>query len=301
MLNKKQNESVKKTKSVKIAMVAMAAVMLTGGVVPSITVEAASGSSTTAVPQTVTLNTFAADAKTETKTETKVKAVKATSKAFNRTTKAQDFKKSTNGDTVGWLYIPNTNIDYAIVQNKQSNEYYMSKGYDKKYSFNGVLWTDYRGYASSYVKGATFSKNTIIFGHNWKNVRKPLRTITNAIPEDVMFGLLPSYTYLDFAKKTPFIYYSTLDNNLCFQVFASFYTDSSFDYVYPDPDDKTYKTILETALSKSEHQYNVDVSTDDRILTLSTCTRVNGSSATQRYVVMAKRVPEGTASSKEIK
>lgn len=327
-LNKTKN-----TRSMKIAVTVMALVLATGGLFPfsvdafaaenqysstaqldtyGVTVMKGEGfddekEESTSVKKTTPKSTASTTTKKTTETTTKketktteskatesTSTVKATAKAFNRKASTADAKKNTNSDTVGWLYIPNTNINYPVVQNRTSNDYYMQLGYDKKYSFNGVLWTDYRGYADTYSSGNKFSKNIVIFGHNWKNVRKPIRTLANAIPEDVMFGLLPSYTYLDFAQKTPFVYYSTDDYNLTYQVFASFYADRNFDYVYSDPVKDQYQKIIDTALAKSEHDYGVNVTTDDYIITLSTCTRVNGSSSEQRYIVMGKKVPDGT-------
>lgn len=207
--------------------------------------------------------------------------------------KAQNAKNNINGDTVGWMYMPNTNVDYAVVQSRQDNNYYVNKGYNKQYSKDGVIWTDFRANSDN---SKNLSSNNIIFGHNWNNIYKPARTLGNAKASDVMFSLVPSYTHLDFAQQNPFIYYSTLDKDMTWQVFATFFTDLSFDYVYPDPKRDLYQNILAEAIAKSEFNYNVPVSTEDKIITLSTCTRVYGNTDNQRYVVMAKLVKEGTPS-----
>jgi len=54
--------------------------------------------------------------------------------------------------------------------------------------------------------------------------------------------------------------------------------------------------MISEALKRSIHNYNVNVSTSDQILTLSTCTRVYGQRSDQRFVVMAKKVKAGTPS-----
>lgn len=219
--------------------------------------------------------------------------IKADASSIGGAAKAVEKKSSLNGDTVGWMYVPNTNIDYAVVQSRQDNNYYVNKGYDKAYSKNGVIWTDFRANSDD---SKNLSPNNIIFGHNWANIYKPARTIANANAGDVMFSLVPSYTHLDFAQQNPFIYYSTLDKDLSWQVFASFFTDVYFDYVLPNPDKATYQKIIAEGIAKSEFNYNVNVSTKDKIITLSTCTRVKGNTENQRYVVMAKLVEDGTSS-----
>ena len=59
--------------------------------------------------------------------------------------KAAEFKTTNNDDTIGWIRIPNTNVDYPVVYKAgvENYAYYESKGYDKQYSKDGVIWADY--------------------------------------------------------------------------------------------------------------------------------------------------------------
>ena len=54
--------------------------------------------------------------------------------------------------------------------------------------------------------------------------------------------------------------------------------------------------MIAEAKAKSLANYNVPVTSEDQILTLSTCTRFYGNTSNQRFVVMAKLVSEGTPS-----
>ena len=58
---------------------------------------------------------------------------------------AAEFQASTNDDTIGWIQIPNTNVDYPVVYKAgvENYAYYESLGYDKQYSKDGVIWADY--------------------------------------------------------------------------------------------------------------------------------------------------------------
>ena len=48
-----------------------------------------------------------------------------------------------NSDTVGWITVNNTNIDYPIVQ-ASNNEYYLNHSFDRKYTDAGWVFEDYR-------------------------------------------------------------------------------------------------------------------------------------------------------------
>lgn len=206
-------------------------------------------------------------------------------------TKAAEFKESTNDDTVGWIQIPNTNVDYPVVYKAgiENYAYYESLGYDKQYSKDGVIWADYE---------CTFpelSQNTTLYGHNWYNIYTP-RTLQNAQSNDLMFSLVMSYHYTDFAQQNPFIYFSTTEQDYVFQVFAAFYTDLSFGYNFANMTDEQTQQVIAEAKAKSRQNYNVPVTSEDKIITLSTCTRMYGNTNNQRFVVMAKLVPAGTPS-----
>lgn len=205
--------------------------------------------------------------------------------------KAAEFKTSTNDDTIGWVNLPNTNVDYPVVhkEGRENYAYYESKGYDKNYSRDGVIWADYE---------CTFpelSQNTTLYGHNWHNIYTP-RTQANAQSNDTMFSLVMSYHYPEFAQENPFIYFSTTEKDYVFQVFAGFYTDLSFGYNFANMTQEQFQQVIAEAKAKSLANYNVPVTSEDKILTLSTCTRMYGNTENQRFVVMAKLVSEGTPS-----
>ena len=209
--------------------------------------------------------------------------------------KATEFKESTNEDTIGWIQLPNTNVDYPVVYKAGSEnyDYYGSLDYNKNYSKDGAIFADYE------CSFPELSQNTTLYGHNWHNVYTP-RTLENMQSNDTMFSLVMSYHYTDFAQENPFIYFSTTEKDYVFQVFAAYYTDISKGkasmYNFANTDQETFQEVIAEAKAKSMQNYNVPVTSEDHILTLSTCTRMKGASDTQRFVVMAKLVSEGTPS-----
>ncbi len=193
-----------------------------------------------------------------------------------------------NKDVKAWLKIPGTNIDLPVVIGDDNDEY-LELDYYRRASVNGVLWAD--SY-TEFGEADEISKNTVIYGHNWTNVSATPK-VRDA--NDVMFAQLPAYQYIDFAKETPYIYYSTDDEEMVWQVFATFYTDTDFYYIRSNPNKEQFVEIVKGALARSLHNFDTEITTSDNILTLSTCTRAYGASADQRFVVMAKLLTEEEA------
>ena len=193
--------------------------------------------------------------------------------------------KAANSDVVGWIRIPNTNINHPVLYHKDTN-YYMALDINKNYSRNGVIWADQE---CQYGAGK-YTRNTVIYGHNWTNISSNPR-IGNA--NDVMFGQLAAFHHLSFAQQTPYIHYSTEQGEATWVVFAAFYTDVNFNYIACYPDDTLFANIVNGAKARSQHIYDVEVAYSDKLLTLSTCTRAWGSSDRQRFVVMARQLRAG--------
>ncbi len=75
-----------------------------------------------------------------------------------------DFSKllGVNPDTVGWLLIPGTKINYPIVQTID-NDKYLHTGFNGEENVAGTLFLDFE--SESDFSG----KNNVIYGHNMKN------------------------------------------------------------------------------------------------------------------------------------
>lgn len=193
-----------------------------------------------------------------------------------------------NSDTVGWLFLPNTHIDEAIVQNPPNdtkNQYYLRKNLEKKYDFNGCYFADFE---CNFEDG--LSRNTVIYGHNMDDN-----------PEGIKFAQLRKWLDLDFAKKNPYIYFSTPEKDMVWKIFSVMYTSVKFNYVQTDPDNTEFLNIINEARKASQYNYEVDVNVTDKIITLSTCTYVyGGSNTSQRYVIMARLVRPGEEMPAEI-
>ncbi|MBR5485732.1 MAG: class B sortase [Oscillospiraceae bacterium] len=186
-----------------------------------------------------------------------------------------------NSDTVGWLVVPNTHIDNSVLQAKD-NAYYERRNEAREYDFHGVYWADYE---NTFGERDMLSSNTIIYGHNPKYNDEP----------GVKFSQLYKYLDVEFAKNNPYIYFSTMEEDMVFQVFATSYTTTGFHYIeVNDMSSLEFSNFINEAKLRSSVSFpDVDVDANDKILVLSTCGYKYGKRDDMRFIVCAKLLPEG--------
>lgn len=179
---------------------------------------------------------------------------------------------SKNPDTVGWIEVKGTNINYPIVQTT-NNEYYLNHAFDKTKNDAGWVFMDYRNDAKN------FNQNTIIYAHSRYN--------------QTMFGslknILSSSWYSN--KNNHIIRMSTPTENTMWQVFSVYTIAAESYYITPNFSDvNSYQTFLDTLKGRSEVQFSANLNTNDKILTLSTCQDNFG----HRVVMHAKLIKRET-------
>ena len=175
-----------------------------------------------------------------------------------------------NKDTVGWINVNNTNINYPFVQTKD-NKYYLKHAFDRSWNEAGWVFLDYRNNKDF------SSRNNIIYGHSRL--------------DKTMFGSLRNVLNNDWYnnKSNHVIRLSTQSENTMWQVFSVYKILEESYYITTDfSDDTEYSKFLKTIKNRSVHDFGVGVSSDDKILTLSTC-----SSNNKRIVVHAKLIKRG--------
>ena len=173
-----------------------------------------------------------------------------------------------NKDTIGWLIVNNTNVDYPVVQTTD-NHYYLTHAFDNSKNKAGWVYADFR---NSFDE---LDKNTIIYGHGRKD-KVMFGSLTNALEE-------AWYTNSD----NQLIQFSTLEYDTMWQIFAIYKVESESYYISTEfESDESYKQFIDTMISRSIYDFKVNVSTDDRLLTLSTCYNDYG----MRLVIQAKLV-----------
>ncbi|TCL43444.1 MULTISPECIES: class B sortase [Oscillospiraceae] len=199
--------------------------------------------------------------------------------------------KAANADSTLWIEIPNTTINQVVVQTTD-NEFYYRRNTQKVYDFAGCLYADFECDFGDGTKD-DLPRNTIIYGHNLGN---PMGITDD--PNDVMFAQLFHFQDIEFAKANPYVYVSTENEDFVYQIFAVSYTEDKakpVSYIHPNYNNEEYMKLINDMRDRSLYDYNVEVTTKDKILTLSTCTYKYGTYSVnnkQRFVVFAKLVTD---------
>lgn len=178
-----------------------------------------------------------------------------------------DALKVKNSDTLGWISVNNTNVNYPFVQ-ASDNDYYLKHAFDKSNNSAGWIFLDYRN-------NKDFSdKNNILYGH--------------ARRDNSMFGSLRSVITKDWYsnKDNHIIKLSTETENTMWQIFSVYRIETESYYLTTIfSTNLEYERFLSTIKERSLYDFDVTLSRNDKILTLSTC-----SGEHNRIVVHAKLI-----------
>ena len=173
-----------------------------------------------------------------------------------------------NEDTVGWLIVNNTNINYPVVQTS-NNDYYLKHAFDKSKNYAGWVYADFRNNFN------TLSKNTVIYAHGRK--------------DGVMFGSLLNTIKENWYTNTQnqIIQLSTLKYNTMWQIFAIYKIEAESYYITTDfTTNAAFAQFANTLKARSVYDFGVEIGEGDKMLTLSTCY----DDKSTRFVVHAKLV-----------
>ena len=164
-----------------------------------------------------------------------------------------DSLKETNPDTVAYLKVNNTNIDYVVVKGND-NSYYLKHNFEKKWNVSGWIFADYHN------RFDESDKNIVIFGHNTRD-GSMFGTLKNVLNKD-WYENNENYQVVLVTKQGTYFY----------QVFSTYSIKPVEDYINTEfNSDKEFEKLIQMLKSRSIYNYNVEVSGKDKILTLSSC------------------------------
>ncbi len=162
-----------------------------------------------------------------------------------------------NPDIHAWINIPGTPIDYPVLQSPASELYYERRNYTGDYSVSGCIFTQY-------FNSIDFTdRNTVLYGHY--------------MLDGTFFGSLHNYKDPEFFEKNRYVYITIPGHVLVYDIFAAYETDNRHVLTLCDySDDEDYLAYLQTCLNPPTMsrtiREGVELTADDKIITLSTCT-----------------------------
>ena len=181
-----------------------------------------------------------------------------------------DYLRSVNSNVVGWLYCPDTVINYPVVQTRD-HEFYLTHGFDDSSNTAGTLFADMDS-----VLGISQS-HYIIYGHNMK--------------DDSMFGTVANYVDESYYLAHPTLYYLTPTQCYRIDLFCARYVEADTEnYTTYFSSTADYQAYLNN-MSSSCFWLNTDVmNTDYQLFSLSTCVYPSGY-VNPRLLVQGVMVP----------
>ena len=157
-------------------------------------------------------------------------------------------------DVQGWLTIPDTGIDYPVLQSEQENgEFYLKRNYKKEYDINGSLFLQADCKVSE-------SRNLTIYGHNMNS--------------GAMFGNLDLYAGEDYYNAHRFAYLQTEDGIQEYKIVTVLKADRNlFPFQQKLPDVAAVQEYLKVAKRREVFETGDDYlkCIYDKVLTLVTC------------------------------
>lgn len=166
-----------------------------------------------------------------------------------------EYLKQINPDIIGWIYIPNTHISYPILYSGD-NDYYLRRMYDKTSSVYGSIFLEGNN------TGISTEMNTIIYGHNTLN--------------KTMFADLNQFSKQSFFDNNPYIYIYTPERVYQATIITTYIVDDTSGIYHTKNTPQKYIKTISNKNKILELKRDVMIEDDSKLITLSTCSFING-------------------------
>lgn len=188
-------------------------------------------------------------------------------------------EKKKDGDkyhTISWLRVQGTNIDTPVIGYEKSDD---EIPVDK----SNFLWNE--------INEEKLYNKVNILGHNVLNLSS--QPVVGD-PDFTKFEELMSFVYTDFAKENQYIQYTINSKDYLYKIFAVYF-DKQYNldlYHQGNYSKKEMKDYLKKVKKESIYDFDLEVTTEDKVLSLITCTRMFGYDTSEELVVVARMVHE---------
>lgn len=159
--------------------------------------------------------------------------------------------RQVNEDTVAWIVMDGIEIELPIVQ-AHDNDYYLRRNFYKESSMGGTLFLDYNNRLDCPCE------NLVVYGHRMKN--------------GSMFGRLGKYLERDFFEANPTFTLYLDDGEYECQIFSVYQCTTDRVYALTTfGSESSFLSYVERARGWSKYHTDIEITGEDRIITLSTC------------------------------
>ena len=180
--------------------------------------------------------------------------------------------KEMNEDTIGWIrfYPEPSIINYPVVQGND-NDVYLHKTFTASENTLGAIFLDVNN------AGDFTDQNSIIYGHRMK--------------DGSMFRKLEEYQEKSFWEENPYFYIYTPDGKeITYHIYSvGIVSDTAKTYTVSFANTEEFQSYIDYTMSTADYDTEVEVTTDDNIVTLSTCTSAGDR---YRFVVHGVKIRE---------
>jgi len=161
----------------------------------------------------------------------------------------------TNEDIRGYIKMQESTIAYPVVQGID-NEFYLERNIYGDKTISASIFMDYRNNVD------VLDDNTIIYGHN----------LNTTMFNDLDF-FVDEETRDDFYAINRVFRFDTVYKYMQWEVFSAYVVDKDdFNYLTTNfTSDAAHMAFINETLDRSYMDYGITATTEDRILTLSTC------------------------------
>ena len=177
-----------------------------------------------------------------------------------RISSIENFNKENNVSALGWLRVEGTKIDYPVV--------YFNLGENEKNI--DYLWS------TTLTQGVKGNNRIVVYGHNIRNVSSKPSYKDDSL---VRFEELMYFVYYDFAEENQFVQLTYDGEDHLYRVYSVSFLNPLRDSGDLTASKEETAEYIEKALKNSIYKYDIDVNSDDNIISLITCTRFFGISS----------------------
>lgn len=165
-----------------------------------------------------------------------------------------DELKKINPDLVAILYLEGTDMYLPIVQTT-NNDYYLNHSFNGGYSDYGAIFMDCRSNSDFSSRNTFIYGHSVLYGGTWE-----------------MFTFLRQYMNEDFYHQYPSFKIVTEDREFSADVVSAYKAAGNSDSYQPEINDEdSYSNYLNLIKNKSNYQTDADVTCEENLVTLYTC------------------------------